>query len=147
MGHRMGRSTRAVAATVVLLAGAGLTACSDDDDAADETTTSEAEEESSTTTIAETTTTRPEVVNTGESVELIDFSYLPTSVTVAAGQSITWTNAGENRHTVTSDGDMFASSTPIQPGQSYVQAFPTPGTYAYYCTFHPDEMTGTITVE
>ena len=139
--------TRSAAVALAVVVGTGMTSCSSDDDSAGNDPTST--EESTTTTAApdSSTTTLPEVVNTGGEVEVVDFSYSPGSIAIAAGQSVTWTNDGDNRHTVTSEGDTFASSTPIQPGQSYVQAFPTPGTYAYYCTFHPDEMLGSITVE
>jgi len=143
MGRRI--VVRRTAVALVLVAGLGSASCSSDDSASDDTTSTE---ESTTTTAAgdSSTTTLPEIVNTGAEIEVVDFDYLPGSITVVAGESVTWKNDGDNRHTVTSDGDSFASSTPIQPGQSYVQAFPTVGTYPYYCTFHPDEMLGTITV-
>ena len=141
-----GNVVRGAVVALAVVGGMGLTSCSSDDSAGDDTTSTE-ETTTSTSEPDSTTTTRPEVVNTGGEVEVVDFDYLPGSIAVGAGQSVTWTNNGDNRHTVTSDGDMFASSTPIQPGQSYVQAFPTAGSYAYYCTFHPDEMLGTITVE
>lgn len=139
------RSTKVKAATaaIVVLSGVGLMGCSDDDSSSDS-------QETTTTTAAapeETTTTTDAVVNTGGAVEVFDFEYLPGSIVIAAGQSITWSNTSDNRHTVTSQDDRFASSSTIQGGQSYVQAFPEPGVYPYFCTFHPDRMSGAITVE
>ena len=127
------RMRRVASATgLVAVLAVGSTACSSSDDS------SEPEE---------TTTTTAAVVNTGGAVEVFDFEYLPATIVIEAGQSITWTNTSDNRHTVTSQDDRFVSSSTIQGDQAFVQAFSEPGTYPYFCTFHPDKMLGTITVE
>lgn len=149
-----GTNRVALAAVVVLMgAGVALSGCSSDepestgittDDSGEETTASTAAESSDSS--AETTTTTAEIVNNAGAVEIVDYQYVNGDATVKVGESVTWTNDGENRHTVTAEADTFASSETIQPGQSYVQAFPTAGSFPYYCTFHPDKMSGTIIV-
>ena len=139
-----GIRARGGAVVLAVAVGVAMTSCSSEDSAGDDTTSTD---ESTTTAASDSSsTTRSAAVDGGGEVEVVDFAYLPGSVAVGSGQSVTWTNNGDTRHSITSEGDTFASSTPLQPGQAYVQAFPTPGSYAYYCTFHPDEMRGTITV-
>ncbi|MDA4111639.1 MAG: cupredoxin domain-containing protein [Thaumarchaeota archaeon] len=86
---------------------------------------------------------------TGPAADQITFS--PKHVTVIIGQNNTvqWTNEDAADHTVTSvPGDPAAFTSPaLALGGKFVYAFTTPGTYAYYCTFHPGWMNGTITVK
>jgi plastocyanin len=95
-----------------------------------------------------------------------------TSVTVAAGTTITWTNLDSNLpHTITIaaanaqlpqmnpfsppsggsvyDGSALVNSGPLFPGQSFSLTFTTPGTYTYHCLFHDDteNMIGTVVVQ
>lgn len=84
----------------------------------------------------------------GETVEvdIIDFAYSPDPVTIKTGQSVTWTNQDSAPHTATAkDRDVLQSGT-LNQGESFTQQFDTPGTYEYFCEFHPD-MLGVITVE
>jgi LPXTG-motif cell wall-anchored protein len=75
-------------------------------------------------------------------VSIQDNSFNPASVTVNAGDSVTWNNKGKAQHNVTFSG--FASGT-LSSGQSYSHKFSSAGTFAYQCTFHAG-MTGTVTV-
>ena len=142
----------ALAAVVLLGAGVALGGCSSDEpESGDPSAESTTEPTAASTAVepdssVETTTTTAEIVNNAGAVEIVDYQYTMGDAVVKVGESITWTNGGENRHTVTSDGDLFVSSETIQPGQSYVQAFPTAGSFPYYCTFHPDKMSAVITV-
>jgi plastocyanin len=70
--------------------------------------------------------------------------YLPASITVAAGQTITWHNETLGPHTVTSTTGLFNSER-IEGGTSYSLVFANPGTFDYYCTVHPF-MKGVVTV-
>lgn len=95
-----------------------------------------------------------------------------TSVTVAAGTTITWTNLDSNLpHTVTFpaagqtlpqmdpfsapsggtayNGSALVNSGPLMPGQSFSLTLTKAGTYTYYCLFHdgPTGMVGTVTVQ
>ncbi len=77
-------------------------------------------------------------------VRIVDFSYSPQSITVAAGTSLTFANAGAAPHTVTATAGGFDSGL-LLAGDTYRRSFPTPGTYDYFCTVHP-EMTGRVVV-
>lgn len=65
--------------------------------------------------------------------------------TIVAGQTIMWTNNDSVSHTATADDNSWGTGT-LKTGQSFVRRFDTPGTYTYFCSYHP-EMMGTIIVE
>ena len=71
-----------------------------------------------------------------------DFSFGPSSVTVHAGDTVTWTNAGPSAHTATGKG--FDTGT-LKKGQSGSHTFSQAGTFSYVCTIHPF-MHGTVVV-
>jgi plastocyanin len=72
-------------------------------------------------------------------------AFQPATATVAAGDTITWVNTSDIAHTITGDDLAFADSGPLDPGQSFSQTFPEPGTYRYRCGPHP-WMEGMIVV-
>lgn len=74
-------------------------------------------------------------------IDLADSS----TVTIYAGQTVAWTNEDSVNHTATADDNSWGTGT-IKPGGSFVRRFDEPGTYTYFCSYHP-EMTGTIIVE
>lgn len=78
-------------------------------------------------------------------VTIVDFSFDPTNLTVAAGDTVTWTNEDDAVHTVTSDGDGPLDSGDLDGAASYEATFDQPGTFAYVCTIHPN-MDGTVKV-
>jgi plastocyanin len=73
-----------------------------------------------------------------------DFMFAPTSLTVAAGSTVTWTNNDDEPHTVVSDNGLFRSAA-LDTNQSFSFRFDKPGTYRYACSIHP-RMVGTIIV-
>lgn len=73
----------------------------------------------------------------------VNNGFVPTSITVHAGTTITWTNADIMEHTVT--GNSWDSGA-LQPGQTYTRTFSSIGSFDYKCTFHPGTMQGTINV-
>lgn len=77
-------------------------------------------------------------------VQVVDFAFEPGTLTVPVGTTVTWTNAGNRPHTVTSDDDTFDSGR-LDPGETFSQTFDLAGTFAYHCGFHP-EMQGAIVV-
>ena len=83
-------------------------------------------------------------------VQIMNFSYSPTQLTVKAGSSVQWTNTDPVEHTVTVGGHggghvgSIDSGMMVQ-GQKFNYTFETPGTYEYHCDPHPTMM-GTITV-
>jgi plastocyanin len=86
-------------------------------------------------TPASTATTTVQIKSTG---------FVPASVTINQGDSVTWTNADTKDHQVVSNGGVFASAI-LKPGKSYTHAFPSGGTYRYHDGLHPT-LRGAVTV-
>lgn len=77
-------------------------------------------------------------------VRIENFKFEPATLQIAAGDTVTWTNADEEIHAVVADDGSFRSSA-LDTDSSFARAFEKPGTYAYRCALHP-HMTGTIVV-
>jgi plastocyanin len=69
--------------------------------------------------------------------------FSPARMTVLAGDTVTWTDAGGS-HTVTSDDNAFASGT-LAFNDKFSHRFAMSGTYRYYCAIHR-YMTGEVDV-
>ena len=83
------------------------------------------------------------------SEQILKDSFSPASITVRAGDTVTWTNVDTtpgNGHTVTSSGRGPLKSQSLAQGGTFSYTFTTAGTYPYYCAIHPD-MTGSVTVQ
>jgi plastocyanin len=78
-------------------------------------------------------------------VSIEGLAFVPASITVAVGTTITWTNNDSVVHTVTSDTGAFDSKN-MAKGSTFSHTFTDPGVYSYHCTLHP-YMKGTITVQ
>jgi plastocyanin len=76
------------------------------------------------------------------SVSIVDYSFRPATITVSAGDTVTWTNAGKQPHTATGSG--FDTGI-LKTGQSGSHTFASPGTFTYICSLHPF-MKGTVVV-
>ncbi|TMF00472.1 MAG: hypothetical protein E6I52_13435 [Chloroflexi bacterium] len=80
----------------------------------------------------------------GSSVNIVDFSFDPASLSVATGTTVRWTNRGRLPHNVTDSGGEWHSDL-LRTGQSFEHRFDTPGTYTYVCSVHPG-MEATLVV-
>ena len=80
--------------------------------------------------------------------ERTDECYIPSSVTVPAGSTVTWSNDDTAVHTVTSspDSPMQFDSDLFLAGATFDVTFDDPGEYPYLCIVHP-WMIGTVIVE
>jgi plastocyanin len=80
-------------------------------------------------------------------VNIQGFAFIPSSITVSAGTTITWKNLDSAVHDVTSTGGpaSFYSGN-LSQGQTWQFTFENAGTYTYKCSIHP-YMTGTVTVQ
>jgi plastocyanin len=112
------RQFRAAAAAVVLLAGAGGAVAQ-------------------------------QVATAGPAQISIDtFDFKPSTLTVAAGTTVTWVNNDEEPHTIVNVGQptrVFKSGG-LDGGDTYSFVFDKPGTYDYICSIHP-HMSGQIVVK
>ena len=77
-------------------------------------------------------------------VTISDFQFAPASVTIEVGDTVTWTNEGPTPHSATADDRSFDTGI-FDAGQSRSHTFDEAGTFAYFCTPHPN-MRGTVTV-
>jgi len=74
-------------------------------------------------------------------------AFSPNPLTIAVGDTVTWTNTDSTQHTVTSDApDTELNAGLIAPNGTYAHTFTTAGTYNYHCSRTGHQMTGTITV-
>lgn len=72
-------------------------------------------------------------------------TFVPATVTIKVGQTVTWTNDGSIPHSVTFDnGAPFDES--LDAGATVSRTFTTAGTFAYHCTIHGASMSGTVVV-
>ena len=82
-------------------------------------------------------------------IEMINISFNPSTVEVAAGTTVIWVNKDGVEHTTTSDTGLWDSGL-LPQGGTFSYTFTQPGTYPYYCRPHggPGEvgMAGVITV-
>ena len=78
--------------------------------------------------------------------------FVPNTLTIRAGQTVTWTNSGNNVHTASSNAGYTPAfdSGGMGNGQKFSYQFTLPGTYGYHSQTEPvystDSATGTVTV-
>ena len=91
-----------------------------------------------------TTVTGTPVSIVSQASILTSTAYAPSPISIAAGDTLTWTNNDVTAHTSTGDDGSWNSGS-IAPGASFSKTFPSAGTFVYHCTIHPG-MVGTVTV-
>jgi plastocyanin len=89
----------------------------------------------------------PAIAQATDSTKVVvkDFMFSPTTSTVRAGSTVTWTNLDDEPHTVLSDTGLFKSGA-MDTNESFSFKFDKPGTYHFTCSIHP-RMVGTIVVQ
>ena len=98
-----------------------------------------------------TTTDHPAYAQAEAAATIENFAFVPATLTVAVGTTVTWTQQDEIPHTVTSgqpgaadEGSLFDSPL-LELGQTFSVTFIEPGTYLYFCRPHP-RMVGVVDV-
>jgi plastocyanin len=81
----------------------------------------------------------------GAQVVMKNTAFDPATVTIKAGESVTWTNEDPMNHTVTADNGEFDSGN-LGQGATFSFTFDKAGTYPYHCSIHPT-MKGTVVVQ
>ncbi len=95
-----------------------------------------------------TTSTTPVPAAGPNGVNIVNYAFAPSTLTVKVGTTVTWKNYDQFAHEVIS-----ATGDPGQPfdlgqqatGATVSHTFTAPGTYQYYCNIH-NYMKGTIVV-
>ena len=80
-----------------------------------------------------------------QSIVMKNFHFSPVTLTVSAGETVTWKNLDEEPHTVASNDGLFRSAG-LDQNDSFSFKFDKPGTYRFICSIHP-HMMGTIIVK
>ena len=85
-------------------------------------------------------------IENGSGVDPNSPGYSPPKITIVIGinNTVKWVNYDSMPHTVTAVDGSFDSGN-LDPGQSFVHTFNTPGTYVYVCIYH-HWMEGTVIV-
>jgi plastocyanin len=78
-------------------------------------------------------------------VRIFDKNFIPGTVTIATGGTVTWSNDDDTAHTVNASAGGFASGTMSQ-GEKFSRKFSSAGTFNYFCAFHSD-MQATVRVQ
>jgi plastocyanin len=78
-------------------------------------------------------------------VHIKNFMFVPPTLTVAPGTTVTFVNDDEEPHTVTSNDKSFDSEG-LDTNQKFTHTFAKAGTYMYFCEVHP-YMHGTVIVK
>jgi plastocyanin len=73
------------------------------------------------------------------------YRFDPPAIQVPAGSTVTWRNTDNFTHSVSVAGGAFPFLN-LSPGQSGAITFDQPGAYSYTCTYHAQDMQGTVIV-
>jgi plastocyanin len=121
----MKRDAYAASAVAVLVVMLTAGACSSDDEGGDGST--------------------PADGGSGMSITAEDFQFSPSSLSLpSGGATITVTNEGSVEHSFTLDDDSVSED--VEPGDSVTVSVDISADAGFHCEYHPDQMTGTLTV-
>jgi plastocyanin len=84
-------------------------------------------------------------VETAEVTMPPSYRFDPPAIQVPAGTTVTWRNSDHFTHSVSVSGGAFPFLS-LSPGQSGAIIFDKPGAYSYICTYHAQDMKGTVNV-
>jgi plastocyanin len=78
-------------------------------------------------------------------VSMKDFTFEPAELHIKVGQSVTWTNDGQKRHSATAVDGSFDTGL-YGAGEAKTVQFNSPGTFRYFCQLHgaPDGSSGMV---
>jgi plastocyanin len=72
------------------------------------------------------------------------YQFVPATIQIEPGTSVTWTNHDNFTHSVQVQGQSEVNM--LRPGKTTQIRFDQPGTYPYVCTLHSQNMRGTVVV-
>jgi plastocyanin len=79
-------------------------------------------------------------------VNIDNFAFTPTEITIAPGTTVVWTNRDDIPHTVTSaDMPKLFKSAPMDTDEHFAHRFDHAGRFAYFCSLHA-HMQGVVVV-
>jgi plastocyanin len=81
----------------------------------------------------------------GAEIKIDNFAFVPQTITVSVGSTVTWTNKDDIPHTAVSTDGVFKSKV-MDTDEKFSFKFTKAGTYPYFCSVHP-KMTGKVVVQ
>lgn len=88
----------------------------------------------------------PTVIDSDQvTIDISDFKFDPSNVTVPLGATVTWVNHDSALHDATDDDGAWDTGTLAQDDEGSI-SFDTAGAYDYHCSIHP-YMKARLTVE
>ena len=88
--------------------------------------------------------TAPAAPVTGDAVSIDNFAFVPATLTVRVGSTVTWTNHDKEPHTIAASDGSFHSPG-LGSNATYSYTFTAAGSFGYICSIHPF-MHGTVVV-
>lgn len=70
-------------------------------------------------------------------VNIQNFAFNPSSLSINSGDTIVWKNMDSVSHTIISDSGNEISSNSLSNGDIYSHTFNQKGTFDYHCSIHP----------
>ena len=77
-------------------------------------------------------------------VTIRNFAFMPATITIKPGTTVTWTNVDDDPHTATANDKSFHSPA-LDTDEKFSFTFTKPGDFAYFCALHP-HMKGRVIV-
>ena len=87
----------------------------------------------------------PTAAASAATVKIDNFAFLPATLTVTPGTTVTWKNEDDSPHRIGDKNGTFTSAA-LDTDDTFSHTFAAPGEYPYICTIHP-YMVGTIIVK
>ena len=87
----------------------------------------------------------PTAAASAATVKIDNFAFLPATLTVNAGTTVTWKNEDDSPHRIGDKNGTFTSAA-LDTDDTFSHTFAAPGEYPYICTIHP-YMVGKIIVK
>ena len=85
-------------------------------------------------------------ISTKANVDISQFAFVPGTLQVSVGATVTWTNEDSAPHTVSSKDDLFDSGS-LSRDDTFSYTFDQSGTFEYNCRIHPFMTVAEIIVE
>ena len=94
-------------------------------------------------------TPSPASTQAANEVIILGRAFIPDTITVTAGTTVTWTNVDSEDHIVASnDGLFYVPLGPLSgPPESFSYTFNEPGIFNYRCQYHEDMFGYKVIVE
>jgi plastocyanin len=88
----------------------------------------------------------PATAASTHTVSITKAGFVPATVTIPNGDSVTWKNNDNANHQIVSDNGSFTTTRVLAPGQSATRVFPEAGTFAYHDASNT-ALKGTVNVQ